>query len=134
MRRVAGGSDQAGWVVLGAALIAALGSVVDRLIARWRPGLRRRNIDRSAVTDALTVERAALATERKQLNDDWAAYRSNIDAQLAACRQESAELRREIEHKDERITELRGKVASLSFTLSTMRARLRAAGIPMEDQ
>lgn len=108
------GGEQAGWVAFGVAIIYAIGQIVDRLIARWRPGSRVRLSE----TTATRLER-----ERIELAAEWETYRQAVNRQLADCRSENTRLQRAVEERDERILELRGTVARLQFQIDVLKAR-----------
>lgn len=108
------GGEQAGWAAVVIAVTAGLAQVIDRLIARWRPGVRAKR--RSP--DFLERERAELATE-------WEAYRKAVNTQLDQCRTES-----------ERLSVLNASLAAdvttLTLRVGMMRAQLVAHGIPID--
>lgn len=110
---MASGGEQAAWAAVAVALVAGISQVVDRLIARWRPGRRKQQ----AAPDQLERERRELAVE-------WEGFRKAVNADLARCRAENSAMRAELEVALDRNTVLRGEVASLQIKVGILEARL----------
>ena len=113
------GGEQAGWVAIGVAVVAAIANIVDRLIGRWWPQRRARAHSRNASADELERERIRLAKE-------WDEYRKAVNAQLLDCRQTSVE-------QQARIETLNGENVTLRLRVGMLEAQMRAHGIPTTD-
>lgn len=105
------GGEQAGWAVVGAAAIATLGSIIDRLLSRFRPRPRRASM-------------ATLESERVELAREWAEYRREVNGQLVACRVENNDLRSKLDTMQITNGELRAEIVSLRLDVSQLTARL----------
>lgn len=118
-------SESAGWVVVSVAVVAGIAQVIDRLITRWKPGVRRPK-------PADTADR--LERERVELAQEWQEYRRAMSASLAACRRESAEQRIEIDALTVRYAALARQNTVLQIQVGVLKARMADHGIMVDDE